>query len=357
MRFLPKFSTTRLRHLALEIVVAWCLAFIAWLYLQTRARQTLDHISIPITVQLASGQRDAYALEMPGVPKATLSFSGPSSRMRDLRRKLSDGQIQVTVLYSIPTDKLKEITYTDVARLSGAQIDVPPGIRIEWNDRNLTIPLTLHQLGERTLPVRLESTGDVRVSQIKIEPPTVVVRGPKAILDRAQGISTLPYEFRAPADENPAASQAKDTVGLLSELDGRLVQVTPNHVQFKCKVQPRKQVYELTNLPIRFAIPDQFPWHARFEANGGKISLRVIGPAGEEAPTARAYVDLAQEAFGRGRNVGPVRIELPKDFELVERRSPTVAFYLDDRDIVEHNAARPGPGFEIRPVANPKKGE
>lgn len=270
--------------------------------------------------------------------------------MRELRRKLYRGQIEVLINYAIPADKRKESTFTDVARLEGAIVSVPPGILVEWSDLNLTVPLTVHRIAERTLPVRLETTGDVRVSQIKVEPATVTVRGPKIVLDKAQAVASLPVEFTAPADESKN-SEVSDKVDLVGELDGRVVQVTPSQVQFKCKVQSRKKIYEITNLPIRFAIPDRFPWHARFQESGGKLSFRVVGPAGEEVPTVRAYIDLAQESFGRGRNVSPVRIELPKDFELVERRSPVAAFFLEEREWIEHNTARPTPGFEIRPVS------
>ena len=345
------------RHLALELGVAWCLAFIVWMYMHSRAHQTLDHAQIPITVQLAPSQRDHFALELPNVPKATLSFSGPSSRMRELKKKLYRGQIQAVIQYTVPGDKQKESTFSDLALFEGAKLSVPPGIMFEWNDTVLSVPVIVHRLVERTLPVKLDFTGDVRVSQIKIEPATVLVRGPKSVLDRAQAISTLPFELGAPPGEEPKESHAREGIDLATELDGRMVQVTPSQVQFKCKVMPRKKVYEIAELPIRFAIPDQFPWHARFSENGGKLTLRVIGPAGEDVPTVRAYIDLAQEAFGRGRNVGPVRIELPKDFELVERRTPMAAFFLDDREPSEHKTARPTPGFEIRPVGQPKTKE
>jgi hypothetical protein len=348
----------RCRHLLFELAIACCLAFIVWLYMHSRAQQTLEHTQIPVVVHLAPSQRDHFTLELPNVPKATMSFSGPSSRMRELKKKLYRGQVQALVQYMVPEEKQKESTFSDLANLEGAKLSLPPGIMCEWNDTNLSVPVTVHRLVERTLPVKLDFTGDVRVSQIKIEPATVSVRGPKAILDRAQAISTLPFGLSAPAGEGPKESHPHETVGLTTELDGRTVQVTPSQVQVKCKVTPRKRIYEIAELPIRFAIPDQFPWHARFAEKSGKLSLRVIGPAGEDVPTVRAYIDLAQEAFGRGRNVGPVRIELPKDFELVEQRTPMAAFFLDDRDISEHNVARPTIGLDIplaAPLAAPAK--
>lgn len=353
MSFWLRPSSLRFRRTLLEALVSACLAFIVWLYLHSRVHHVLEHVQVPISLQLAPAHRDAYALEVPAVPKATLSFSGPHSRMRELKRKLFHSQIQVSLLYAIPDEKLKESTFCDVARLEGAHLNVPPGIQVEWADAHLTIPITVHRLAERKLPVRLEHTGDVRLTQIKVEPPSVLVRGPKASLDRAQFVSTLPYNFAPPAEGDAVESQAKDAVGLVTELDGRAVSVTPAQVQFKVTVHPRKRVYEIVDLPVRFSLPDRFPWHARFEGDG-KIALRLIGPAGEEAPTVRAYVDLAQGGATRGRNVAPVRIELPKDFELVERRTPTAAFYLEETGVLHHDAARPTPEFELRPPTLPK---
>ena len=33
----------RWRHVLLELAVAWCLAFIVWLYMHSRVHQTLEH--------------------------------------------------------------------------------------------------------------------------------------------------------------------------------------------------------------------------------------------------------------------------------------------------------------------------
>jgi hypothetical protein len=345
------------RHVLLELVVAWCLAFIVWLYMHSRVHQTLEHTQIPVSVHLAPAQRDHFVLELPNVPKATLSFSGPSSRMRELKKKLYRGQIQAVVIYAVPEDKQKESTFGDLANIEGAKLSVPPGIMVEWHGTNLTVPLTVHRLVERTLPVKLDYTGDVNVTNVKIEPAAVSVRGPKAVLDRAQAISTLPIELSAPAGDDPKESHVHEGIALATEIDGRIVQVTPGQVQFKCKVMPRKRVFEIADVPIRFALPDQFPWQARFAETGGKLTLRIRGPAGDSAPSVRAYIDLAQEAYARGRNVGPVRIELPKDFQLVELRTPMAAFYLEDRESFEHSVARPTVGFEATPVAQPKTKE
>jgi hypothetical protein len=350
-RFLSVFSPQNVRHLVIELCVASCLATTIWLYMHSRAHQTLDHVQVPIVIQLTPGQRDQFDLELPSAPKTNVSFTGPSIRMRELRKKLYRGQIQATIAYVISEDRTKESSFADVVRLEGAALNVPPGILVEWFDPNLTIPVTVHRLTERSLPVRLEYTGDVRVSGIKLDPPTVLVRGPKSLLDRAQSISTLPFEF-PPTDEE-TKEDAKDTIGLVGELGGRPVQVSPAQVEFRAKVQPRKRVREIVDVPIRFSIPDRYPWQPHFEGNAGKLNLRVIGPTGDESPRVRAYIDLDQQAYGRGRNDGPVRIELPKEFELVEHRTPLAVFYLDERGATQ-DTAKPTPGFEIRPTSNKK---
>src|SRR5262249_21696851 len=154
------------RHLVAELLIAWCLAFIVWMYMHSRAHQTLEHTQIPVTIQLAHSQRDQFMLELPTMPKATVSFSGPSSRMRDLKKKLYRGQIQAVVPYTVQDDKQKESTFFDTANIEGAKIGLPPGIMMEWSDANLSVPVTVHRIVERVLPVKLDFTGDVRVSQI-----------------------------------------------------------------------------------------------------------------------------------------------------------------------------------------------
>src|SRR4051794_14870559 len=105
------FALHRVRHIAIELGVATCLATTVWLYMHSRAHQTLDHVQIPIVVQLTALQRDLFDLELPAA-KTNVSFTGPSLRMRELRKKLYRGQIQVTINYVISEDRAKESAFT-----------------------------------------------------------------------------------------------------------------------------------------------------------------------------------------------------------------------------------------------------
>jgi hypothetical protein len=325
-------TAPRFRHFLLEAVIAFCLAFIVWLYIHSRGQETLDQVRIPVHIQLTVGQREQYVLDVPGSPRVVASFYGPASRIRELRRKLQRGQIKTTIDYAVADGRQQDASFSDTLRVEPSQLSAPPGVTAELVEETRSISITVHRLIERTLPVKLEYTGDARVTMVKLEPAMVVVRGPKSVLDRAQAVPTLPYAFAALSDET-SDPVVKDQAKLATELEGRPVQVTPQLVSFRCKVAPKKKIYELHDVPVHFLCPMQFPWRPRFlEDRQAKVELRLIGPAGEELPPVLAYVDLTRGTFGRGRNLEPLRLQLPKDFQLADNNQPLVAFFLEEMD-------------------------
>ena len=165
---------------------------------------------------------------------------------------------------------------------------------------------------------------------VKIEPTTVTVRGPKAILDRTAFIQTQPCSLQTDT-ENAAEPVAREQVELVTELEGRPVQASPRSVQFRCKVASKQRLYELHDLPVHFLCPVGFPLRPRFlDDRPGKVSLRLLGPAAEGPPPVLAFIDLTAGNFARGRNLEPVRLQLPKEFQLVQNTSPLVAFTLEE---------------------------
>lgn len=325
-------STVRLRHLALEMLVALSLAFLIWLYTHSRDQNTLDHVSIPVQVQLAPSFRELYILETGGNLRLTASFSGPASRIRELRRKLQRSLVQVNVTLTVPDEHLQENTFTQTIRVEPAQVPVPPGVFVDIAEDSNNLPVTLHRLAERILPVRFDYTGDVRVSQLKLEPSTVLVRGPKALLDRAQAIHTQPHALTVPA-ENPSENSptVRGQADLVAEVEGRPILANPRQVSFRCVVQPRQRIYDIADVPVQFLCPPAFPWQVRFPGDKqARISVRLLGPASEDPPPVLAFVDLTGKNLGRGRNLEPVRVQFPKEFTLVQNQTPLVAFQLEE---------------------------
>jgi hypothetical protein len=179
----------------------------------------------------------------------------------------------------------------------------------------------------------LDYAGDLRISSIKMEPASVVVRGPKEILDRARHIATQPYTLPSPQSEISSELVARGQVSLVMEIDGHPVQCIPDSVALRLRAHPRQKTYELADLPVQFLCPPEFTWRPRFaSAAAGKVTVKIVGPATEETPAVLAFIDLTHADLGRGRNVEPLRLQLPKDFQLVQEMPQLVAFYLDPVD-------------------------
>jgi hypothetical protein len=324
--------TFRYRHIVLEALVSICLGFLVWLYTHSRAGDSTDFVHVPVQLQLPPSQRDHFALESQGPTRVNVMFAGPYSRIRELRRKIQRGGVQAVVTVTVPEERQFENTITDVAHVSIADIAVPPGVTVELAEDNAIIPVTIHRLVERILPVRLDVAGEVRVSNVKLEPTTVTVRGPKAILDRTSFIATQPCSLQTDLEGGSiGAPVVREQVELVTELDGRPVQVSPHSVQLRCKVAPRQKLYELHDVPVHFLCPIGFRLRPRFhDDRSSKIAVRVLGPAAEGIPPVLAFVDLTGGNFARGRNLEPVRLQLPKDFQLMHNASPLVAFTLEE---------------------------
>jgi hypothetical protein len=320
----------RLRNMVLEVLVALSLAFLVWLYTRSRDQEILDQVNIPVEIQLAPTNASNYDLEINGKSRVAVSFTGPPSRIRELRRKLQRRLIQVAVTLSVPEERQNDASYRDSVRIEAANIPVPPGVMAIVADEGNTIPYTVHRLAERLLPVRLDYAGEARLSQVKVEPATVMVRGPKDILDRIWSLSTQPYVMPSPPAAVAGNTLVRGEVSLVNELEGRPLQVTPKSVSFSFHVKPKQRVFELKDVPVHFLCPPNFSMRPGFAPEQpSRIKVRIQGPAAEEAPPIRAFVDLTSGNFSKGRNLEPVRLQLPKEFQPVEESPLMIGFVLE----------------------------
>ena len=81
----------RYRHKVLELLISVCLACLVWVYIHNRTRISIDRVAVPVQVQLAPQQRDQYVLEVSEQRSVTVSFTGPTGRIREIRRQLQRG--------------------------------------------------------------------------------------------------------------------------------------------------------------------------------------------------------------------------------------------------------------------------
>jgi hypothetical protein len=311
-------------------LVALSLAFLVWLYVRSRDQEMLDNVSVPVQITLPPGQSEHYELEINGPSQVPISFTGPPSRMRELRSLLQRGELRIDMVLPIPEERLEESRYLDTVRIEASDVHPPPGVTPLVLEGRNRIPVTLHHLVERRLPVRFEHAGEERLAQVAIEPASVLVRGPQEILDRARTISTQP-NTRLPRSEPGFSPQAVNVEGvpLVQELEGRPVRPIPPAVAVHLTIQPRQKVYELTDVTVQFLCPANFPLRPLFsDERAGKIMLRLLGPPGEEAPAVIAFIDLSGRKWEPGLYEEPLRLQLPKDFQLAQNPPKLVAFQL-----------------------------
>jgi hypothetical protein len=317
--------TARCGRLFLELLVAVCLALLIWLYARTRDQDTIDHVPIPVEVTLAPGSASDYDLEVSGSGRVSVAFNGPLSRLREVRTLLQRDALRVAIQLSAPQDHTNESTYRETVRVQPADVPVPPGVSAVVVEGQNRVPVVLRRLVERRLPVRLDYFGEEPAGQVKIEPDTVLVRGPQDILERARVVPTQPV--------SPLAANGLDflsgRVDLVAELEGRPIRVSPPSVSYRVRLQPQLKVFELTDVPVQFLCPPDFRWAPRFAIpDAGKLRLRVRGPTGGDLPAVHAFIDLSRVRQG-GRKVEPVQLQLPQGVRLAQEAPPEVEFFLE----------------------------
>jgi hypothetical protein len=314
----------------LSAVVALSLAFLVWMYMRSRDQEILDNVPVPVQVRLAAGQEGRYELENTGPTQVTASFTGPRSGMRELRSLLQRGQIRVDTVLTIADDRLEESHYRDTVRVEAADIHAPPGMTVAVLEGKNRIPVTVHRLVERSIPVRFQHAADDAISKVTVEPAAVLVRGPQDILDRIQELPVywhgLPPTTALPSNQSETRV---DTLSVQQELQGHRIRTTPATVKARLTLRPEQRFFEVNDVPVQFLCPPNFALRALFgDERAGKITLRVQGPAGEEAPAVIAFIDLSGRKWEPGLYEEPVKVHLPRHFKLATTPAPLIAFQL-----------------------------
>jgi hypothetical protein len=316
----------------ISTLVALSLAILVWLYARSRDQELLDNVPLPVNITLCSQQADHFSLEVGSAGQVLASFSGPPARMRELGGLLQRNELRVESTMVVPDERLNESRYSDTVIIDSNDVHVPPGVTVSMVEGRNRVPVTLHRLVERRLPVRFDHVGDEATGPLVIEPATVLVRGPQEVLERARAIPTQPSELPTrPATALPNAA-AVGRVILVQELEGRSVHVEPPRVTVRVPAQTRR-VYTLPDVPIRFMCPANFSYRPAFyDERSSRVSLRLQGPVQEDAPRVHLFVDLTVGRFDSGKQNEPLQIQLPKDFILMDEAPRVVTFDLQPGD-------------------------
>jgi hypothetical protein len=322
----------------ISVLVSVALAFLVWLYARSRDQETLDNIPIPVRVSLPERDAGQYLLEVNGPGYVPASFTGPPSRIHELRDMLQKGELSIQVTATVPPDWHGEGRILDTVRVVTADLHPPAGVRGQIAEGMNRVPVTMRRIVERRLPVRVDHGLHDRLLQCQAEPMTVLVRGPQDVLDRASAVPTRP--FIPPADDASSALReivVRGTALIVTEIEGKPIQTTPPVVAVKLTLRPVRKVYEV-QVPVHFLCPANYalrPQWTRADDRASRIPLKVVGPPVAELPPFVAYVDLTRPAFQAERDVTqvlyadePIRVQLPPDFALANDPPPASPFWL-----------------------------
>jgi hypothetical protein len=327
-------------------LIAVGLAFLVWMYTRSRDEEVLDNYQVPVEVQVAPAQEELYELEISGPGQVPVSFSGPPSRIRELRTMLQHGDIRIQRTVSVPDDHLDDARYPDVLRLDATEVALPPGVRAVIPENQSRLHVSLRRLVEKRLPVKLVHTGADRVENVTLEPATVLVRGPKELLERQESFPTQLFTVPIQGEgSQPQVVDRPEQVPLTTEVAGRTVRVSPVEVSVRYTLKPRQRTRELMDIAVHFLCPTNFPYRPEFTSDRlGKITLRVQGPASEERPAVSAFVDLTSRKFGPGLHAEePIQVQLPPGFELAQEPPRLSSFRLIPLDLAAKPADVPFP--------------
>src|SRR5262249_3651862 len=149
-----------------------------------------------------------------------MSFTGSPARVRELRGILQRGELHVELSVTVPDERLHESRYYETLHVETTDVHAPPGVTPMIVEGRNRVPVVLHRLIERRLPVRYDHSLADRIGPVHVEPDTVLVKGPQEVLDKATFIPTQPWVLpsRPPGSGLSDAAQAR--VPLVQELDG-----------------------------------------------------------------------------------------------------------------------------------------
>jgi hypothetical protein len=326
-------------------LVALGLSLLVFLYTRSRDQETLDNVPIAVKVVVAGRQADLYSLEVNDEAQVTVAFTGPPARLRELQGMLQRKELHVVKTVTVPDDRLDAPRVSDSAVIEAGDLNTPLGVTALVAEGRNRVPYTLHRLAEKRLPVRFDHIREEPAGTVLLDPPTVLVRGPREVLDRMTFIATEPSELPTRPLRAPASVAAIGRVPVVDKAEGRPVKVTPPTVTVRVPGVSRK-TYELIDVPVAFLCPPDYHFRPLFpDERNGKVTLKVTGPIQDEPPRASVYIDLTKARLLSGLNNEPVQVQLPPGFTLEGPPPRGISFELRPADFSPEGlrpADRPG---------------
>lgn len=328
-------------------VIALGLAFLIWVYLRSRD-QEVQVYSVPVKVSIDAQQEDRYVFESKPDTKMRVKFYGLPARLRAVKEMVDLGELALRRVARAPAevDQRLDSEYQETLQFDATALTptLPLGVHAEIAPADARVPVVFKRIIEKTLLVQpnISLAGYELDGPVRAEPPTVKVTGPKSVLDQVSHLVLDAWQPTPPAGfelmtENSVELTSKLRVPAKIGREAVTVKVTPEVVEVKVKVKPALRVYELTDVPVHFLCPADFPYRPQFPSEShATCKVRVRGPA-NKSPEVRAYVDLpalaAQQALKHGTYPDvTISVDLPNGFFLDGAPPKLSAFKLVQLD-------------------------
>lgn len=206
-------------------------------------------------------------------PQVAVELTGP---MIPLERALSDLQQQ---------ELTGQVRLTEAQRTTGGRVTIPvsqanfapvrdPRVRLRVLDREVVLMLT--PMATRTLPVRLDTNVDRTRFRATLVPSEVTVRGPKAVLDRVDAVTTETLNAKEALEIGLPGIQR--TVRIAPVQDGEPIECD-EPVIVTLLFEEEMVERTIPNVPVRLLTTFDFPYQVRISQQEHRTtSITVRGP-------------------------------------------------------------------------------
>lgn len=331
--------------------LAWVvpLTLLIWIWAEREQVQPAKDVSVPFELTSSDPNR-IVSLKPPQDKNLVLELQGPQGRLQELLSRLRAGTMPEGLKVDVPTSYQvnQDWTLDTLPLVRGQKIFADYGVTV-LGVQPTRIEVAIDQLVERE--ARVVTTPTIKNVDATFDPPTVKVRGPMRLLNRA---------LQAPAAHDdsgrlviygdvrttPQGHHDEEDVLLTrpSELqDDRVALIAPKKIHASVDVRQADKTARIPSMTVTVDCPDSLldKYKVVWDRQPVIQNITVTGPPDlidalqrqdfEPKPKARVVV-TQQDAAGGDMRTKVVQYDLPKGVEVSdEDKKRTVSFKLVDR--------------------------
>jgi YbbR domain-containing protein len=277
------------------------LALVSWYVIHSIISHERLVRDVPVNIRTDEG----WAVLDAGVKTVNILFRGSQEDLRALE----------LVPVRVEVDVRKMSGGPQQLRLTAAQVPVAGAARIVFIDPP-SVEFVLDQQGEKEVAVQADFQGnaveDAEVTQVRYEPATITLHGPRRRLAEIDRVHTTPIDL-----EGRSRPFRKTHVALVLKTDTWLAAGTVSNVTVDVTIAERLSTRTFQDLPVNTLLPAGTAGAARLQPALINLTLRGRAEllAGVKREELRAWVDGAVLATNTAASV-PVRVFAPAGLEV-----------------------------------------